>query len=205
VNKLQKGERFSLARYGDGELYCIWGKRGTNSNGCHYTTELREALIESLKPKKNFIHGLQRVLPRDEERIVKEYPDIDWHDTEFLSEAVANGELFPLIEQLRRMRVATIYKRNPSKIINNEFSFIVPPSNSYDLREDIVNWVKNTPADVFLFSCGMAANALIYELHGIDAWLIDVGHIWDPFFDEMSRCDLLDKTKEDINKNLNGR
>lgn len=204
IDKLKSGERFSLARYGDGELYCMWGRQGRNSNKCRYSPELRQALLDSMNV--DIIHGLQRVLPHDEARIIREYPNIEWHETEFLSELVANGELFPLIEQFRKMKVATIYKRDPKHIINNEFSFIVPPYDSYDYRGEIKEWIMNTDADVFLFSCGMGANAIISELHGKkDATLFDVGHIWDPFFDEMSRCDLEGKTLEDINKNLNDR
>ena len=205
VDKLKSGERFSLARYGDGEMLCMWGKQGKNSNGCRYSPELREALLDSMKHKDDpsFIYGMQRVLPRDRERIEKEYPDVDWHDTEIFSEAVANGELYPLIEQLRKMRVATIYKRDPKHIINNEQAYITPPFDSYDEREQIKDFIKNSNCDVFLFSCGMGANAIIGELHGkVNAFLIDIGHIWDGFFGEMSRCDIEDKTIEDINKNL---
>jgi hypothetical protein len=201
VDKLKRGEKFSLARYGDGELLCMWGRHGGNSNGCRYSPELRQALLDSMVPRENFIHGLQRVLPKDEQRIMFEYPSIDWHDTEFLSEAVANGELFPLIEQLRKMKTVSIYKRDITKILPDNRSVIVPPCNTYDIREDVLKEIHG--ADVYLFSCGMAANALISELHGkVDAWLIDVGHIWDGFFGEMSRCDLEGKSIEEINRNL---
>lgn len=205
VDKLKNGEKFSLARYGDGEMLCMWGKQGGNSNGCRYSPELRGALLDSMKHKNDptFIYGMQRVLPKDMERMEREYPGVDWHDTEIFSEAVANGELYPLIEQLRKVRTATIYKRNVGRIIGSVAYFITPPFDSYDKREEIIKFIKDNPADVYLFSCGMAANAIIAELHGtVDAFLIDVGHIWDGFFGEMSRCDIEDKTLEDINRNL---
>lgn len=200
VDKLKTG-KFSLARYGDGELYCMWGKQGGNSNGCRYSPELRQSLLESMDV--DIIHGLQRVLPMDEVKVMRQYPHIEWDDTEILSEAVANGELYPLIEQLRKMKTVSIYKRDISSILPNNYSIIVPPFNSYDIKEKIIKQIMEHPADVYLFSCGMGANAIIGELHGkVDATLFDVGHIWDAFFDEMSRCDLEGKTKEDINKNL---
>lgn len=207
VDKLKNGEKFSLARYGDGEMLCMWGKKGGNSNGCRYSPELREALLDSMKHKDDpsFIYGMQRVLPQDRARMEREYP-INWHDTEIFSEAVANGELFPLIEQLKKMKVATIYKRDPVEIIGNDYSLIVPAFDAYDVREEIENFILENKADVYLFSCGMAANAIISSLHGkVDAVLLDIGHIWDGFFGEMSRCDLEGKTVEDINKNLYGR
>lgn len=212
VDKLKKGEHFSLARYGDGELYCMWGKQGQNSNGCRYSPELRAALLDSLKHKtdSNFYYGLQRVLPKDELRAKKEYPDVTWHDSEFLSEAVAQGKLYPFIEQLRKMDVMVVGNKSiwqaTSDILNWEVFCEVPSSNAYDkkdLTKNIRDFLQRSKDIVILFSCGMAANAFISELHGqIDGWLIDVGHIWDPFTGNMSRCDLKGKTMEDINKNL---
>jgi len=201
IDRLKKGEKFSLARYGDGEFYCMWGRQGQNSNGCKYYPELRRDLINSINVP--IWHGMQRVLPRDMAKAFDLYK-VDWYETEFLSEAVANGELYPLIEQLRKMKTVSIYKRDLSKILPNNHSIIVPPCNTYDVKDDVIKQILENPAEVYLFSCGMAANAIIAELHGkVDAFLIDVGHIWDGFFGEMSRCDLKDKTLEDINKNLN--
>jgi hypothetical protein len=217
VDKIKNGEKFSMARYGDGELYCMWGKQGQNSNGCKYYPELRADLLKgltTLQMKPNFIYGLQRVLPRDEERVMREYGGIDWYDTEIFSEAVAKGELYPLVEQLRKMKVVVIGNNSITDFCRGELGvtgFIyVEPSNAYDQKEHVLDHVKKlaklSGADVFLFSCGMAANVFIHELHGkVDGWLLDMGHIWDPFTGNMSRCDLEGKTLEDINKNLYDR
>lgn len=213
VDKLKKGEHFSLARYGDGEFLCMWGKKGGNSNGCRYSPELRQALLDSLEHKDDptFIYGMQRVLPQDKARAEHEY-DVDWHDSEFLSEAVANGELFPFIEQLKKMKVVVIGNSSIFGFISSNFDceyINVPASNAYDVRESVTKAILEAKAKnglkqlVFLFSCGMAANAFISERHGKDGnFYIDVGHIWDPFVGNMSRCDLEGKTMEDINKNL---
>lgn len=205
VEKLKNGEKFSLARYGDGELYCMWGKQGGNSNGCRYSPELREALLDSMKHKDDdtFIYGLQRVLPQDEKKIKEQYPDVKWYDTEIFSEAVANGELYPLIQQLKQMKVHFIANDTISPFLDEHFAWnlhsVVPPENAFDKELTL----KPSDDIVYLFSAGMASNAWISKLHGqADCWLIDVGHIWDPFVGNMSRCDLEGKTLEDINKNL---
>lgn len=207
VDKLKNGERFSLARYGDGELYCMWGRSGRNSNGCWYSSKLSHALNRSLKHKDDptFIYGLQRVLPKDQERAEKY--DVNWHDSEFLGEAVANGELYPLIKQLRKMNVCFIGNESIKPVLDYfpGASFVeVPPDNAYEEHERVISEIKNYGiADVYLFSCGMASNAFISRLHGkVNAFLIDVGHIWDPFVGKMSRCDLIGKTKKDIDRNL---
>lgn len=209
VDKLKKGEKFSLARFGDGEMLCMWGKQGENSNGCRYSPELRKALLDSMKHKDDptFIYGMQRVLPQDKEKVEKDWP-VDWHDSEFFSEAVAEGKLYPFIEQLRKMRVVMIGNDSIAPVAGmlGAILCMVPASNAFDTKEYpglVLLHNGHVGETVYLFSCGMAANAWISELHGkIDGWLIDVGHIWDPFVGNMSRCDLEGKTLQDIEKNL---
>lgn len=205
IDKLENGEKFSLARYGDGELLCMWGKQGKNCDGTRYTPELRQALLDSMKPREGFIHGLQRVLPQDEERITTEYPEIEWYDSEVFTEALAAGELYPLIEQLRKMRVCVIGNKSIKNFAIKELGAIdfreVSKSNAFEDRWDLVLPVSD--AEVFLFSCGMAANTFISEFHGrVDGWLIDLGHIWDPFAGKRSRGYLEQLSDEQINKNL---
>lgn len=216
VDKLKNGEKFSMARWGDGELYCMWGRNGKNSNGCRYSPELRAALLAAMIPKEGFYHGLQRVLPHDEARVKREYPNIEWYDTEVFSIAVAEGKLFPFIEQLRKMPLTVISNKDVfptvTSVLSGEkqnhinYTIEVQKSNAYEEKEWVIEAIMRRANDgprVYLFSCGMAANAFIHELHGkVDGWLIDAGHIWDPFYGLMSRCDLEGKTMEDIDKNL---
>jgi hypothetical protein len=155
-----------------------------------------------------FIYGLQRVLPQDEKRMISEYLDVKWHDSEFLSIDVAEGRLFPLIEQLKKMTVTLITNLHAASafesIIGYKNLVAVMPFNAYKERERTLSLIRMMPkTDIYIFSCGMAANAFIGELHGeLDAFLFDAGHIWDPFYGLMSRCDLEGKTADDINKNL---
>lgn len=205
VDKLKNGERFSIARYGDGEMYCMRGRKGGNSNGCEYYPELRESLIESMEWQHDptFIYGMQRVLMQDREIMERDYPLVDWHDTEIFGEAVAQGKLYPLIDQLRKMNVVIIGNESikPIQVLLGAKKFIqVPKMNAFKSPPKLFPLEDNT---VYLFSCGMAANVFVAQLHGLNNnWYIDVGHIWDPFVGNMSRCDLEGKTLQDIKKNL---
>lgn len=210
VDKLKKKEYFTLSRYGDGELLCMWGRQGRNSNKCRYTPHLRQALLNSMRFKEDpsFIYGLQRVLPGDEKKVLGQYPDTQFYDSEVFSIAVAEGKLYPLIEQLRKMDLVIIGNESirPIKEIIPYQKFIeVPPYDAYEHRDRVINEIReyNKPA-VYLFSTGMAACAFVAELHNTipNSFFIDIGHIWDPFTGLMSRCDLKGKTKEDIEKNL---
>lgn len=200
VDKIKNGEKYSLARYGDGELLCLWGKKGGNSNGCAYTPELRVALLDSMSPRPGFIHGLQRVLPNDEAHAIEQWQNIKWHDTEIFSEAVVKNELGPLIEAVNEHPVTIIGNYSIREATHTLFPkrwFIeVPPTNAFTVKDQVIEkilWEDRFTKEpkVYLFSCGMAANAMISELHGkVNGWLIDVGHIWDPFAGSKSRCDL---------------
>lgn len=201
VDKIAEGDKFSLIRYGDGELLCMRGKKGGNSNGCAYTPELQQALLESVcNTKSRLVYGLQRVLSHDEDWTLQTYSHIDWHDTEIFSEAAARNELGYFIETLNKRPVTIIgnysIRDATLKLFPHRWFLEIPPTNAFKERERVIEnilWEDRFTKEpkVYLFSCGMAANAFIHELHGkVNGWLLDVGHIWDPFAGSKSRCDL---------------
>lgn len=207
VDKLKEGP-YSLVRFGDGELYCLWGRGTKNSNGCYYTPELRADLAKSLKyPKDGIIYGLQRVLPEDQKQA--EHYSVDWHDSEIFGDELVAGRLFPLFEQLKKMRVVMI--SNPDLLdpvaIQPEYFIQVPTSNAHTEKDWVYREVRacqrQWPAGtVYIFCCGMAANAFVYELHDGKNWYLDLGHIFDPFVGKMSRCNLEGIDPAIIQKNL---
>ena len=203
IDKIKSGEKFSLARYGDGELLCMWGKEGRNSNGCLYSIDLRAGLLASMNYENDhsFIYGLQRVLPKDAERIQKDYPKIDWHDTEIFGEASANNSLDAFIGELKNHPITIIgnysIRDATLKLLPHRWFIEVPPVDALRSMPEVIEKIKwenrfATDPKIYLFSCGMAANVMVSKLHGnVNGWLIDVGHIWDIFAGSKSRCDLL--------------
>lgn len=202
IGKIRKGEKFSLARYGDGEILCMKGKSGGNSNGCKYSPELKNALFESLVKKDDFIYGLQRVLPLDMEWAHKQFPDIEWYDSEVFGEASANDALGMFINEINKYPVTIIGNYSirdvTLKLFPNRWFIEVPPTNAIDSIQKVMEsilWENRFTHEpkVYLFSCGMASNVFISCLHEmkVNGWLIDVGHIWDKYAGSKSRCDLL--------------
>lgn len=218
VDKLKAREFYSLARYGDGELYCMWGREGSNCDGSDYTIELRQGLLASLRHRsESFVYGLQHVLPEDRERIEFETspprvsPAINWHDSEVFGDALVNGELFPLIEQLGKMETCVIGNESHRKVYSlllNEQFIEVPPKNAHlhyqRVCDLIYKYAHRHPETVFLFSAGMASNVIIADLHNFlsRTWLLDVGHIWDVFVGNPPRSNTEHMTPEQINRNL---
>lgn len=190
TDKILNKEQFSLARYGDGEWLCLFGKRGTNSNGCEYTDALRKGLEKSLHHEEpNFYYGMQRILPY-QARQVDAYVKKDWVDSEIFTDELARGKLKPFIDALRTV---------PTVIIGNETLKAAPipyqdfievrNPNAYEDRERVYNTILWGKPAVYLFSCGMAAGVFVSQLHGKvpGATFIDIGHVWDIFVGVKSR------------------
>lgn len=212
VDKLKNNEPFSLVRFGDGELYCMWGRQGHNSNGCDYTPELRADLQKVIEnPKEGVIYGLQRVLPGDQKRA--EQYGVEWYDSEVFGDELVAGKLYPLIEVLKEKPVVII--SNPKTVgipmfLGPRFGIIeVGYSNAHKEKNQVYSEIdlfkKNkrfSHGVVYIFCCGMAGTVFPYELHDGKNWYLDLGHIFDPFVGNMSRCNLEGMTKEQIERNL---
>lgn len=206
VNKIKKGEHFSIARYGDGELYCMEGREGANSHGCQYLPELRESLIKSLEYKDNLYHLVSSTMLPEDKVLFEKYKDKSWGDTEIFPEALKKGELKKFFDAIKKYPVVIISSGEKRKVPLPYTHFIETPlTNTYLEKERIIGEVLayGKPA-IYLFSCGLSAGVLVSELHGQIpySWFLDIGHILDPLIGIMSRDYLLELSHEQIFRNL---
>lgn len=214
VDKLQRGETFSLVRYGDGELACMLGAVGKNTDGCDYSRQLGDDLRYSLtRTEGDFYYGMQRVLPGDVVKFRKVRPaGRPWLDSEVFGRALLDGELYPLIQQLKGMTTTIVGNQHHAKMAWLLGSFrhvLTPECNTYTEKDRLIDYLLDhcqRPA-VYLFSCGMTAKVMIAQLHGRlgeKSWLIDVGHLWDVFCGRLTREELKTVTPEILWRNLEG-
>lgn len=223
TDRLRNGVRFSLTKHSDASLYCMQGREGGDCNGCAYTPELRKALLDGLRaPHYGLSHGVQRISDRDKyafdelfvkERIPRSW--VQWQDTGVLAVHLMEGRLYPFIEALRTVPRLVIVSNARIRAIKDagilaHHDFIeTPESNTYADRVRLYEEIQHreeaaSDQGVYLFSCGMAACAMIPVLHmrHPESSFVDVGHIWDALLGNKLRYYLNDVKPETLAANL---
>lgn len=203
--KVERNEPFAFPRYGDGEFASILGFPGKNCDGVRYTTDLQNALSETLRYPHlddSYYYGLLAIAirffkPYIEKFVVMNNLDILWTEATFLVAANRHGKLkdFLHVLQTRPMiYVGPEYLKNFSKKLGlRVVTYVeVPPVTAFEAREDIVNkvLVYADTADFIGFSAGPATKWLIWSLFpdlGETHTLFDFGSIFDGYVGRPSR------------------
>ena len=228
VDALKRKEYFSFPRFGDGEWFAIIRGGGTMSARLQkidhkIQRDMTEALLR-FASTPGIVFGMQRNVMRRRRlresvtRFVAEHKlGISWVLADVLHFASRDGLLYPLLEQLRKMKVVVIgpcFLLSGQNELFNYHAFVgVPPRECYSskaqIMSDILSIHRETSEDmVYSFSCGLLAETLILELHERMSgnFLIDVGSLWDVFCGRRSRgYTMSEKYTDDIMKrNLAG-
>ncbi len=203
VDKIRKREHFSFTRWGDGEWFCVTGKKGQNCDNHIYFPEMCESLNSALKNDKGYYKSiwnlehaqikniLNILLPYIQNNNIKH----NWVNAGVWEDMVIKGELDSLIESLEN-RNFIIVSNNSLKGLNIKYTdFITVPFENCFLEKDrikseIIELSDKYEDAVFGFSASMATNVMVDELYdviGDKSTMIDFGSIWDPFVGVYSR------------------
>jgi len=208
VNRLKNNEYFSFVRYGDGEWIALF--RGAGWVSCRMQSvskEIQADMLQSLiahVSAPRLIFGLQHYAVRRFEKHIGRFlhrhklKNISWVEADVFHYASLRGLLFPLIEQLRQMKVVIVgpnflYKMKEG--IFNYSAFVeVPLRNCYAHQESIKSNILSIHERfrenvVYSFCCGPVAETLILKLQDEmpENFLIDFGSVWDVFCGKRSR------------------
>ena len=203
VSALAQGAPFSFSRFGDGEWNAILGRPGENCDGHAFFPELGADLREALASRPAYWCGMQYRAIRDMGTEIRSFLEansvsIDWQDADVFHYANNDATLFPLVKQLRAMKVVVIGPAHLREVNRKLFPYDhfieIPLKNCYTARRETERQVrqyyaKSGPA-VFAFSASMTANVLIHRLYpdmGATSWLIDFGSLWDVYVGVKSR------------------
>ena len=225
VDRLKNNKYFSFIRYGDGEWATLFGgaKRvscGLQSVNKWIHTDMLESLIAHVGAP-GLIFGMQHYAARKFKKYIKIFlcrhklEGISWLEADVFHYASRAGLLYPLIEQLRTMKVVIVgppFLRMIKDGIFNYSAFVeVPRKNCYTYQESIKSSVlaiheKFRENVVYSFCCGPLAETLILRLHEKmpGNFLIDFGSLWDIFCGRRSRGYTRRKTYTDgiLKRNL---
>jgi hypothetical protein len=194
---------FSFSRFGDGEWSALLGKPGANCDGHIYFPELGADLRRTLTPAAGYFYGMQtyaiKKMGREMHGFFKRNNvHLEWHDADVFHRCSTAGALYPLVNQLRGMKVVVVGPQRLKGLHGPVFGFDhfieIPLHNCYLVKDSIVARIKEYYRDhgpaLFGFSASMATNVMIHELYpvlGATSWLIDFGSLWDAYVGVDSR------------------
>ena len=200
VDRLATGQPFSFVRFGNGEWGCILRKmQGTPSGSQSFANpRLRSKLKEAVwHEHPTYLKGIQSpgylkhaALWLSVERYVG---DATFYAADVFHRASGSGNLYPLIEQLRKMSIGVIgprHLRPLEDILDIDWFVTVKDTGCFDDFKAIRLAIALKPqVDVYSFSCGPAAKPLIRDLSVLfpDKYLIDFGSLWDVYCGVKSR------------------
>lgn len=196
ISLIKSGERFAVARYGDGEWGAILGKIESTCYGDVVTPELRTAIANTLlSPKPYFYASLGEPWTAEvDEWSYRQQINCTWAKKQVLEQASRDGRLLDFLRSIKRRRSLVVGLPRLSKlqeILGCEHVEVIGPNCFGRLREIVWNTreaVRLFKSDVILIACGLTSVVLIHELFDqVDATLIDVGALFDPFCGVESR------------------
>lgn len=208
VDRLNDNKYFSFVRYGDGEWWALFTGDGEVSCGLQFVDrKIQTDMLQSLIAHANrpgLIFGIQGHAVRLFENRIEEFlhrhklQNISWLEADVFHNASQNGLLYPLVEQLRKMKVVIAGPNFLRIIKNGAFDYCafveVPQTDCYAHQERIKSSIlgiheKFRENVVYSFCCGPLAETLILKLHEKMPrnFLIDFGSLWDVFCGVRSR------------------
>ncbi len=207
VDRLKDNKHFSFVRYGDGEWKALI--KGSGSVACRMQVvnpQIQIDMIRSLTDhaaELGIVFGMQSHGLRVSGQLIPDFlqkhklENIRWIDADVFHSASRDGLLYPLVEQLRKMKVVIIGP-NLLRSLSGHIRYIkfieVNMKNCYQdqaaIKEKILQ-VHNELKEnvVYSFCCGPLAETLILDLHSQmpKNFLIDFGSLWDVFCGVRSR------------------
>ena len=216
VNNLKTDTPFTFARYGDGEWLTILGfYGGRNSNGCTFTKELSDDMRAALHRHNPYHHAILKIARRERPVLHKDEavpyggPVIDkwlsdngitlpWYNGDVLLEESLQGNLFPLVEQIREKRVLYVGNhrlRDLNMKGKGFFPYVSyvepPPQNAHSVVDDLITeistLIQKYKIDFVGWSSGLAAKVMIDEIYMRypEITQIDFGSMFDGYFRPM--------------------
>lgn len=198
IDKLQRGEYFSMGMYGDGEWLGIFHDRigGKNAEETLYTQELCDELEASLVFDGGEIpflfatgKGLEHhsVLGNKiDEYLESKGLNIEFVEKDMWDREVREMRFAPFIKQLRQMNVVIVSNkalRELDFLLYDHFMEVGYPNCHEDVDRAVQECVVYGKPSVFLVCMGLPGALFVQKLHGKvpQSFILELGSVWDIF------------------------
>ena len=204
---IAENKPFSFSRFGDGENLCMhpngWLK--VNCDGSAFLPEIKEPMKDIFRHKYDYYHCLLDCSfdlngDKFKEFIEETCPDMDFYNGEVFQEMVGNGRIEELIQIVSLMHQPVFVGGSHFKNIHMLKGFVEQPIHVEVPNKDSFLSINSIMYDIsrlfleghrmFLFSAGYTTKIIIDQLFpyiGDEAFLIDMGSLFDPFLGILNR------------------
>tara|TARA_R110000772_G_scaffold17946_1_gene49820 strand:- start:59929 stop:60651 length:723 start_codon:yes stop_codon:yes gene_type:complete len=217
IDLLKEGSHFTLGKFGDGELFCLFKALGwmnpklhgeSNADKHLYYKDMGLAIHDTFINEKGYFKlchsdwftgkGNGRATSQLFNRYIKEFnvepPELHDATKSFYVDAEA-GTLGPLKEQLEKMNFVMVSEPRKRALSIKYVDFIeVPQINAWlekdRIKKEMIEMTEKYDNVVFGLSIGMGALPIqdeLFPIIGDKCWMISFGSIFDPFINVNTR------------------
>jgi len=186
---LKENVNFKFARYGDGEINAMTGKRGRNCDGHEYFPDLGARLVKTVAQEPPYMVGIQPLsvshLPNE---VAGYFDGFTLYNADVLHSASIDGVLGRFFDALGGRYIILVGPPHLAGLFDC-VHIVVPTLNCWLHYENIKEQMEfHFKKDcVFLLSASMMSEILIADFQDFPCTMIDTGSVLDPFAGVNSR------------------
>lgn len=195
ITSINLCNNLTYSRFGDGELACMFGRKGQNVDQHIYYDDMRKALREVLESRPPYFLGLQR-LGAEQNADNPEFQRLrdmnQWVDNEVFSYASKDGKLGELRDALMDRNVIQVANGSLKPLWLADVFIEIPLINCWLKKDEILAAIRKhvKTNDVIIYSSSMPTKYFIHELwkeFGDTITQLDTGSVWDVYVGRETR------------------
>jgi hypothetical protein len=188
---IKSNVNFKFARYGDGEIFCMTGKAGSNCDGHEYFEDLGQRLRESLKDP-DYIIGIQPLsVAHLRDKVDGLFSHLNLVDADVLHSASIDKKLNLFMEAISSRYVIIVGPPHLASLLDECVHIVIPTQNCWlqyeKVKKDLAFHLEDVKDAVVLLCASMMSEVLISDFKNEDHTFIDCGSVFDPYCHVRSR------------------
>jgi hypothetical protein len=181
---------FKFARYGDGEIYCMEGRKGTNCDKHEYFPDLGQRLKETLKDPDYYI-GIQNLLITHlKDKLIKYLSHLKIYNGDVLHRASIAGKMDEFFKAVQGRYIILVGPPHLAGLFDCVHIVTLPVNcwNKYKkVKADLGFHLMGVKNPLVIFCASMMSGVLIHDFRNVEATMIDCGSVFDPYVGVKSR------------------